>query len=125
MPGPWQDHTRATMAARMAADTLAVFVVDDPAAAGQPVSCAVGTIEERFGGPRDPNGRIGYVFNVVTDPAFERRGYARACMDALIGWFGARRVARVELKASTAGRALYERMGFSPSHGTAMRLFLP
>lgn len=121
-PGPWQDHMRATMAARMADDSLAVFVVDGPES---PVSCAVGTIEDRFGGPRDPNGRIGYVFNVVTDPAFERRGYARACMDALVGWFGTRHVTRVELKASVFGKALYERMGFTPSHGTAMRLFLP
>lgn len=123
-PGPWQDHVRSTMVARMAAaePTLAAFVVDGPD--GGLASCAVGTVERRFGGPRDESGVIGYVFNVVTDPEFERRGYAHACMAALIEWFGRQGVARVELKASPFGKALYERMGFTYSHGLAMRLFI-
>ena len=123
---PWQDHVRATVASRMSAPepSLAVFVVDHPTEPGRLASCAVGTVERRFGGPRDVNGVIGYVFNVVTDPDCERRGYARACMAALIGWLHRQGVSRVELKASTFGKALYERMGFTPSHGTAMRLFI-
>jgi GNAT superfamily N-acetyltransferase len=125
-PGPWQGHVRATIESRVAEPepTLAVFVVDHPAGAGRLASCAVGTIERRFGGPRDVNGVIGYVFNVVTDPDSERRGYAHACMAALIEWFSGQGVTRVELKASPYGKALYERMGFTPSHGSAMRLFI-
>jgi GNAT superfamily N-acetyltransferase len=125
-PGLWQEHVRATVVSRIAAPepSLAVFVVDHPTAPGRLASCAVGTIERRFGGPRDVNGVIGYVFNVVTDPDCQRRGYANACMAGLIEWFGRQGVTRVELKASPFGKALYERMGFTLSHGVAMRLFI-
>lgn len=33
---------------------------------------------------RNPLGADGYVFSVATDPDARRRGYARACVDALL-----------------------------------------
>ncbi|MFG1741954.1 hypothetical protein ACGFLT_28385 [Micromonospora chalcea] len=46
----------------------AAFVVDAPGGASL-AACAVGTVELRLGGPDDPNGPAGYVFDVSADPA--------------------------------------------------------
>jgi GNAT superfamily N-acetyltransferase len=65
------------------------------------------------------------VFNVATDPGFRRRGYSRACMEALLGWYRQRGVARIDLRASPDGEPLYRALGFTPTAGRAMRLLAP
>src|SRR5687768_7128523 len=67
-PGEWLDIAVKELRDRLAAPqpTLAAFVV----AAGDAslAACALGTIETRLGNPANPSGRVGYVFNVVTEP---------------------------------------------------------
>ncbi|MEU6703175.1 GNAT family N-acetyltransferase [Streptomyces wuyuanensis] len=100
---------------------MAAFVVERP---GGLAACAVGTIEHRIGGPADPTGRTGYVFSVATDPDRRRRGHSRACVEGLLGWFRARGVRRVDLRASTEGEPLYASLGFVRTPDPAMRLTL-
>jgi GNAT superfamily N-acetyltransferase len=72
--------------------------------------------------PRDPRGGMGYVYNVYVEPAHRRRGVARAAMQALHDWAGARGLGALALHASAAGRPLYETLGYLPT--SEMRLDL-
>lgn len=131
-PGPWQAVAEETLRKRLAepdpAGSLAAFVVDRPAGDGpggaaRLAACAIGVIEQRLGDPVNPSGRYGYVFNVATDPDCRRRGYSRACMEALLGWYRERGVRKVDLKATEAGEPLYRALGFARSlRHTPMRL---
>ncbi|HEX5205100.1 GNAT family N-acetyltransferase [Paractinoplanes rhizophilus] len=117
----WRKHARATLIDRLAAGTMAAFVVDRPEATGL-ASCALGVIEERLGGPGNPFGRSGYVFSVATDEDMRRRGFSRACMTALLDWFRDRGVTKVDLRASPSGEPLYRSLGFERTPDPAMRL---
>lgn len=92
--------------------------------AGLLAACAVGTVEYRLPGPGNPSGEVGYVFNVVTDPAHRRRGYSRSCMAALLDWYRDRGVRTIDLRASSEGEPLYRSLGFALSRDPAMRLRL-
>ena len=63
-----------------------------------------------------------YILNVYTDPAYRRRGLARALMQTMIDWCRREGFARVTLHASDDGRHLYESLGFQASN--EMRLSL-
>jgi ribosomal protein S18 acetylase RimI-like enzyme len=122
-PGPWQDHAELFLRTRLAQPDgfLTAFVVDRPGGPGKLAACAVGSIEHRLAGPGNPRGTAGYVFNVATDPDQRRRGYSRACMRALMAWFGERGVTKVDLKASPEGEPLYASLGFARTTDPAMR----
>jgi ribosomal protein S18 acetylase RimI-like enzyme len=125
--GPWDDDwlppARQLLASQLAdpSPTMAAFVVDRPAGDGL-AACAVGTIEHRLGAPGNPGGRSGYVYNVATDPDMRRRGYSRACMTGLLGWFEAQGVPRITLMATKDGEPLYESLGFARTADPAMRV---
>lgn len=122
--GPWEDQVAEHLGARLRETdpTLGVFVIDQSDHEGALAACAVGTIESRFGSPTNPSGLTGYVFNVSTDPGYRRRGYSRACMEALLAWFLDGGVTRVDLKASPQGEPLYLSLGFRRTLDPSMRL---
>ncbi|MFZ3570757.1 GNAT family N-acetyltransferase [Streptomyces sp. BH097] len=122
----WQPYTAKTLRSQLAVaeSPLAVFVVEAPDVPGRLAACATGTINLSLGGPGNPEGTAGHVFNVCTDPAYRRRGYSRACMDALLAWFKERGVRRVDLHASAEGEPLYSALGFARTPAPAMRLTL-
>ncbi|MCM4082575.1 GNAT family N-acetyltransferase [Paractinoplanes hotanensis] len=123
----WRDTARRILLRRLAEPepSMAGFVVDQPGADGRLAACAVGILEERLGGPRNPRGRVGYMFNVATDPGHRRRGCARACTSALIEWFRNQGAGLVDLRASEDGLPLYTSQGFVRTADPAMRLTLP
>jgi len=123
----WRDTARRILLRRLGEPepSMAGFVVDQPGADGRLAACAVGILEERLGGPRNPQGRVGYMFNVATDPGHRRRGYARACTSALIEWFRNQGAGLVDLRASEDGLPLYTSQGFVRTADPAMRLALP
>ncbi|MER7670461.1 GNAT family N-acetyltransferase [Kitasatospora sp. NPDC096128] len=122
-PGPWQATAERLLRERLAVPaeqlTMPVFVVDAPDRPGRLAACAVGTLEHRLPGPGNPDGLFGSVFNICTDPDQRRRGYARACTEALLDWFDGRRVGRIDLHASSGGEALYRSLGFG-EHSIAL-----
>ncbi|GAA1174198.1 ribosomal protein S18 acetylase RimI-like enzyme [Kitasatospora gansuensis] len=115
-PGGWQPAAEQVLRERLAGPddrrTMPAFVVDDPERPGRLAACAVGTLERRLPAPGHPDGLFGFVFNICTDPGHRRRGYARACTEALLAWFDARRVTRIDLHATEGGEALYRSLGF-------------
>ncbi|MEV0396021.1 GNAT family N-acetyltransferase [Polymorphospora rubra] len=137
----WQPVALRSLRDRLAEPdgSLAAFVVDQPVdpadapagaatgAVGPPrlAACVVGVVERRLGTPDNPSGEIGYVFNVSTDPGYRRRGYSRALMAALLGWYRERGIVVVDLVATADGEPLYRSVGFEASALPLMHLTLP
>jgi len=63
-------------------------------------------------GPFNLAGKEGYIMNLVTLPAWRRRGVARALLTRVLGVLRAEDVPVASLHASSAGRRLYEELGF-------------
>ncbi|MEW2045876.1 GNAT family N-acetyltransferase [Streptomyces sp. NBC_00377] len=103
---------------------FAAFVVEHPERPGALAALVVGTVEYRIGRAGNPRGNIGFVFSVATDPEARRRGYARACMDALLEWFRARGAVQIQLTASADAAPLYASLGFKPKPDPLMELLL-
>ncbi|GAB2607379.1 N-acetyltransferase [Paractinoplanes abujensis] len=124
----WREASRLILVRRLTAPspTMAGFVVDQsPDTTGRLAASAVGIVEERLGGPGNPHGLVGYMFNVATDPAHRRHGYARACTAALLAWFTAEGAYTVDLRATPDAEPLYTSQGFARTADPAMRLTLP
>ncbi|MGW3112486.1 GNAT family N-acetyltransferase [Streptomyces sp. NPDC001091] len=124
--GTWHEESLPALRTRLADpdDTFAAFVVDHPERAGTLAALAAGTVEYRIGRESNPHGTVGFVFSVATDPGTRRRGYSRACMDALLAWFRERGARQIQLTASADARPLYEAMGFEPKPDPLMELRL-
>jgi GNAT superfamily N-acetyltransferase len=126
-PTAWQAASLPALRTRLADPDgeFAAFVVDHPGRPGALAALVVGTLEYRIGGPgKPPDGLIGYVFSVATDPDARRRGYARACMEELLEWFRERDASHVMLTASPDAEPLYASMGFTRDTTPSMRLYL-
>ncbi|MFF7751187.1 GNAT family N-acetyltransferase [Streptomyces sp. NPDC007971] len=103
---------------------FAAFVVEHPERPGTLAALVAGTVDYRIGKAGDPLGAVGFVFSVATDPDTRRRGYARACMDALLDWFREHGARRVHLTASAEAAPLYADLGFVPKPDPLMELTL-
>lgn len=112
----WQQRNVEHFSERLAqTETFAAFVVDKPDEGIAAV--AVGWVNQHLIGTADRTGRVGYVANISTDPAFRRRGYSRATLTDLLTWFRSTGVSMIDLHATADGEHLYRSMGFTdPSH---------
>jgi GNAT superfamily N-acetyltransferase len=121
----WREPALQMLRKRLAetSPTLTAFVVGRPDGTGL-AACVVGSVEHRLGNASNPTGRVGYVFNVVTDTDMRRRGYSRACMTALLDWYQAHGIGTVDLRASADAEPLYRSLGFARTKDPAMRLHL-
>ncbi len=104
---------------------VVAFVVDAPGKPGTLAACVVGVIERLLASPQNPTGDSGYVLSVATHPEHRKRGYSRACMEALLDWYEQRGITEVNLNTSESGERLYRSLGFVRSPEPAMRLMLP
>ncbi|WP_432573912.1 GNAT family N-acetyltransferase [Kineococcus sp. SYSU DK005] len=122
---PWRADAERFFHRRLAEPALfAAFVADDPELGV--VSCAVGACDEHAPSPRNTSGLHGHVSNVATDPRRRRRGLARACTTALLGWFTDHTpVTVVKLNTTARAEALYRSMGFEVPRDAALQLRLP
>jgi GNAT superfamily N-acetyltransferase len=72
--------------------------------------------------PRDPSSRRSWIMNMYTDPEYRGRGLATSIIETIIIWCRENEFHWVSLRASDAGRHLYESLGFKPTN--EMRLML-
>ena len=72
--------------------------------------------------PRDPSSRRSWIMNMYTDPEYRGKGLATAIIQTIIAWCRENGYHWVSLRASDAGRHLYETLGFKPTN--EMRLML-
>jgi GNAT superfamily N-acetyltransferase len=106
----WRDRCAAEVARQLRGDTMRILVVDGDTGLA---ASGIGVIDQRLPSPYNPDGRVGHVFGVVTDPAHRGRGHARAVMERLLAWFEDSGVRRVDLNASPDGMPLYRGLGFA------------
>lgn len=121
---PWRASALAWFTGRLHdRQAFAAFVIDDPEAGV--VACSAGLCDYHAPGPGNLSGARGHVFNMSTDPAHRGRGYARACLEALLDWFRDATPARViRLNATPDGMALYRSLGFQPPGHPQLQLRL-
>ncbi|HEX2130692.1 MAG TPA: GNAT family N-acetyltransferase [Actinophytocola sp.] len=114
----WRAACATALTAQLTNPDLRIVVVD---AEDGLAACGIGGIDQRLPGPYNLSGRSGHVFTIVTDPGHRRRGHGRAVLAALLDWFDARGLTRVDMLASPAGQALYRDLGFVDHPDQAMR----
>jgi GNAT superfamily N-acetyltransferase len=119
---PWRETAWRFFAEQLALpDTFAAFVVDDPEVGV--VAGAAGNCNVHPPGPNDPTTSRGHLYNVSTEPAFRRRGLARACVEALLDWYrDETEVGQIELHATPEGASIYRALGFADSSYPSQRL---
>jgi ribosomal protein S18 acetylase RimI-like enzyme len=106
----WRHACASALTAGLADGSMRVVVTDAPAGLA---ACGMGVIDRRLPAPWHPDGLIGHIFGIVTDPAHRRRGHARAVMKDLLAWFDRHGITRVDLNASPDGQQLYRSLGFT------------
>jgi GNAT superfamily N-acetyltransferase len=102
----------------------ACFVIDAPDGSGLAAS-AIGAVDERLPSQRNPSGQSGYIYGVCTEERYRRRGYSRLVLRALMDWYAAQGIQRIELHASEYGEALYRELGFNDPRGTSLMWLAP
>lgn len=74
------------------------------------------------GFPGDALAKRAWMLNMYTEPRARRHGVARRLMEAMIEWCREEGYGAVWLHASTAGRPLYEGVGFQPTNEMRLKL---
>ena len=106
----------------MPAGTYRAWVVESTT--GEVISGGGITIIPWPPGPRSLGGRVAFVYNVYTEPAFRKQGHGRAIMEAIHTWCRAAGIWSVALNASQFGQALYEAMGYRVTDSPMMYVAL-
>lgn len=115
----WRDPAAAWLAQRLGSE-VCVSVVE---VEGALVACALGYLHTAPPSPSSITDVRGHISNVITVEGHRSRGYARACVEALLEWFRDETSAEVvDLSASKDGLALYESMGWRRRDDPTMRL---
>src|SRR6266568_1097402 len=74
------------------------------------------------GYPAENHAARAWILNMYTEPGARRRGVAKRLMEAMIEWCRINGFRAVSLHASSAGRPLYETMGFQPTNEMTLKL---
>ncbi|CAL9361337.1 hypothetical protein SUDANB105_00672 [Streptomyces sp. enrichment culture] len=86
------------------------YVIDAPN--GQLASCALAFLQPLLPAPKYPKGLAARIHAVATEPAYQRRGYAKAALTALLEHLEQDGATLYELYASEGSAPLYEALGF-------------
>ena len=84
--------------------------------AGVAVASGGVVVDEHPPGPMSQSGRVGYIMNLYTDPAFRRRGLARQLFERIMDWIRTQGISVAALHATPMGQALYAQYGFADSN---------
>jgi GNAT superfamily N-acetyltransferase len=74
------------------------------------------------GYPGENRAERAWILNMYTEPGARRRGVAKRLMEAMIEWCRANGFSAVSLHASSAGRPLYETIGFQQTNEMKLEL---
>jgi GNAT superfamily N-acetyltransferase len=75
-------------------------------------------------GPRYPDGRVAFAYNVYTEPEHRRRGLGQLVMDTMHAYCRDIGVNAIVLNASAFGKPMYEAMGYRETESPMMFLGL-
>jgi GNAT superfamily N-acetyltransferase len=107
----WLAVCRDELAARLqpGGDARA-YVID--ATGGELATCALAFLQPLLPAPKYPAGLAARFHAVATEPAYQRRGYAKAALTTLLDHLERDGVTLYELYASEGSAPLYEALGF-------------
>ena len=91
-------------------------------AGGEVIASGGLVIHELPPGPRNMDGREGYIMNIYTLPAWRQRGVATAIVTAILDYLRDIGVPVATLHATIAGRRVYKKFGFKATN--EMRLIM-
>lgn len=74
------------------------------------------------GYPGETRAERAWILNMYTEPAARRFGVARRILEIMVEWCRARGFSMVSLHASSAGRPIYERVGFQQTNEMSRKL---
>jgi GNAT superfamily N-acetyltransferase len=124
--GEWGDELNehgpvwdAWVTAALADGRLLAWIAEH---AGEPVASAALLISPAVPRPGSPAEHSGRVHGVWVEPAWRRRGIARALMDVLVTHARAYPLVNLTLHPSDEARPMYEQMGFVPLPEMGLRL---
>ena len=118
----WRRRCEEDFRRRLGSDVFVAFVVE---ADDRVVSGGAGWLEEHLPSPYQLDARRGHIASMSTDPAYQRRGYARMVFEALMSWFAEQGIPRVDLRATPDGEPLYAAFGFRTLGGATMAWTAP
>lgn len=118
----WRTACEAAFRQRLGEAGFAAYGVEVD---GRLVAGGVGWVEHHLPSPTQHDGRRGHIASMSTDPAWRRQGLGRQVFEALMGWFAEAGIPRVDLRATDAGRPLYEAFGFRVLGGATMAWTAP
>jgi GNAT superfamily N-acetyltransferase len=116
----WHAECVRAFRRRLATEEFRAYVVEEE---GRVVAGGAGWLDEHLPSPYLLSGTRGHIASMSTDPDHRRNGYARMVFAALMDWFLSLGIARVDLRATEEGRALYEQFGFRVLGGATMAWF--
>jgi GNAT superfamily N-acetyltransferase len=122
LPEGWRTSCEEAFRRRLATDDFVAYGVEVD---GRLVSCGAGWLEEHLPSPGQYDGRRGHIASMSTEPEWKRQGYGRQVFGALMEWFAAQQIPRVDLRATEDGRSLYEAFGFVVLGGATMAWTAP
>ena len=109
---------RGWLVVQMPAGMYRAWLVED--AVGAVVGGGGMTVLPWPPGPFYLGGKLGFVYNMYTEPAHRRRGLGRRILEAMHAWAHANGVGSMALNASRDGRELYEALGYTESPNAMM-----
>jgi GNAT superfamily N-acetyltransferase len=74
------------------------------------------------GYPGEHHAQRVWILNMYTEPAARRWGVATRLLEAMVTWCRTNKFSAVSLHASSAGRALYQAMGFEQTNEMILKL---
>lgn len=80
---------------------------------GKIVGCGGICLYQEMPSPDNPSGQCAYLMNIYTCPEFRGHGVGEAVVQWLVGQAKERKITKIYLETSNAGRKLYEKTGFT------------
>jgi GNAT superfamily N-acetyltransferase len=109
---------REWLGVQMPAGTYRAWLVEE--ASGAIVGGGGMTILPWPPGPFYLGGKLGFVYNMYTEPAHRRHGLGRWVLKTMHAWARAEGIGSMALNASPEGRELYESLGYVVSPNVMM-----
>ena len=115
-----EEVSRKYFSDALSAGTYVAWLAED---AGGKVVGGGGIVVAAWPGyPGEAHTKRAWILNMYTEPAARRCGIAKRLMETMIAWCRREGYGTVSLHASTAGRPLYESMGFQQTNEMSLRL---
>jgi GNAT superfamily N-acetyltransferase len=114
-----ESATRARLAVELVSGQYVAWLVE----AGSDVVAGAGVLlHQYYPNAENPRGRpTAYILNVYTEPEHRRHGLAQKLVEEILVWCRENDFPRASLHASSDGRGVYERLGFTSSNEMRVR----